>query len=121
MSKGFFKSPSPFNEPVLSYAPGTPERKKLKEVINILRTTRVDIPMYIGSDEVRTGERIAINPPHDHKHILGYYHKGTGEHVVQAINAALAVRPKWQSLTWAVQGEAQCGHYAWPIEKRLPG
>jgi len=60
----------------------------------------MDIPMYIGGEEVRTGERIAINPPHDHQHLLGYYHKGTGDHVLKAIQAALAVRPKWQSLTW---------------------
>ena len=100
MSKGFYKSPAPYNEPVLSYMPGSPERKALKAAIAGLRSGQIDIPMYIGGDEVRTGERIEINPPHDHKHVLGYYHKGTGEHVTQAIEAALRVRPKWQSLTW---------------------
>lgn len=100
MSKGFYKSPPPFNEPVLSYAPGSPERKAIKAAIEDLKAKQIDIPMYIGSEEVRTEERIAINPPHDHKQILGYYYKGTGDHVLQAINAALAVRPRWQSLTW---------------------
>ncbi len=100
MSKGFYKSPAPYNEPVLLYAPGSPERKALKEEINNLRSKEIDIPMYIGGEEVHTGERILISPPHDHRHVLGYYHKGTGDHVLQAINAALAVRPKWQSLTW---------------------
>jgi len=100
MSKGFFKSPAPFNEPILSYGPGTPERKALKEAIAGFRAQQADIPMYIGGESIRTEDRIAINPPHDHRHILGYYHKGTGEHVLRAINAALAVRPKWQSLTW---------------------
>jgi 1-pyrroline-5-carboxylate dehydrogenase len=100
MSKGFFKSPAPFNEPILSYAPGSPERKAVKAAIADFRARQIDIPMYIGSEQVRTTERIAINPPHDHKHILGYYHKGTGDHVLQAINAALAVRSRWQSLTW---------------------
>ena len=100
MSKGFFKSPAPYNEPILSYAPGSPERKELKAAIADFRSKEIDIPMYIGAELVRTGERIAINPPHDHRHILGYYYKGTGDHVLQAINAALAVRPKWQSLTW---------------------
>jgi len=100
MSKGFYKSPAPFNEPVLLYAPGSPERKALKETIARFRSEELDIPMFIGGEEVRTGERILISPPHDHRHVLGYYHKGTGDHVLQAINAALAVRPKWQSLTW---------------------
>jgi 1-pyrroline-5-carboxylate dehydrogenase len=100
MSKGFYKSPAPYNEPVLSYAPGTPERKAVKDAIAGFRSEQIDIPMYIGGEPVRTGERIIISPPHDHHHILGFYHKGTGEHVLQAINAALAARPKWQSLTW---------------------
>jgi len=100
MSKGFYASPAPFNEPILSYAPGSPERKALKQAIADLRSKEIDIPMYIGDEEVRTGDRVMISPPHDHKHILGYYHKGAGEHVLQAINAALAVRSRWQSLTW---------------------
>jgi 1-pyrroline-5-carboxylate dehydrogenase len=56
--------------------------------------------MFIGGEEVRTSERVRMSPPHDHRHTLGYYYKGSGEHVHQAINAALAIRPKWQSLTW---------------------
>lgn len=100
MSKGFFKSPAPFNEAILSYAPGTPERKALKEAIADFRSKEIDIPMFIGSELVRTNEQIIMSPPHDHHHILGYYHKGSGEHVLQAINAALAIRPKWQSLAW---------------------
>jgi 1-pyrroline-5-carboxylate dehydrogenase len=100
MSKGFFKSPLPYNEPILSYAPGSPERRALKEAIADFRSGQIDIPMFIGGELVRTGEKIAITPPHDHRHILGYYYKGGAEHVLQAINAALAVRPKWQSLTW---------------------
>lgn len=100
MSKGFYKAPAPYNEPVLSYAPESPERKALKAELTRLRGIQIDIPMYIGGEEVRTGERIAINPPHDHQHILGHYHKGTGDHVTMAIEAALKVRSKWQSLTW---------------------
>jgi len=100
MSKGFYKAPAPFNEPILSYAPGTPERKELKQAIADMRSKQVDIPMYIGTDEVRTDDKIEIRPPHDLKHILGYYNNGTAEHVLQAINAALAIRPKWQALTW---------------------
>ena len=100
MSKGFFKSPAPFNEPTFSYAPATPERKLLKETLAGLRSRKIEVPMYIGGKKVRTGELIPINPPHDHRHVLGHYHKGTGEHVLQAIDAALAIRTQWQSLSW---------------------
>ncbi|MBW6459416.1 MAG: L-glutamate gamma-semialdehyde dehydrogenase [Bacteroidales bacterium] len=100
MSKGFYKAPALYNEPTLSYAPGTPERKLLKEAIADLRSRQIEVPMFIGGEKVRTGELIPMNPPHDHRHVLGYYHKGTGEHVMQAIDAALATRPKWQALTW---------------------
>jgi 1-pyrroline-5-carboxylate dehydrogenase len=100
MSKAFYKAPPPYNEPILSYAPGTPERKALKEAIADFRSKEIEIPMFIGGKQVRTSEKIAITPPHDHHHILGYYYSGSAEHVLQAINAALAVRAKWQSLTW---------------------
>ncbi len=100
MSKGFFKAPAPFNEPVLTYAPGTPERASLKAAIADLRSREIEVPMFIGGEEVRTGERVRMSPPHEHSRTLGYYHKGTGDHVHQAINAALAIRTKWQALSW---------------------
>jgi 1-pyrroline-5-carboxylate dehydrogenase len=100
MSKGFYKAPRAYNEPVLSYVPGSSERKILKDTIAGMRAMEVDIPMYIGGEEVRTSERVRISPPHDHRHTLGYYHKGGAEHVHQAINAALAARTRWQSLSW---------------------
>lgn len=100
MSKGFYKAPFPYNEPVLTYAPGTPERKALKAMLAELKSKEIEVPMYIGGEEVRTGDLVRMATPHDHKHTLGYYHKGTGEHVTRAINAALAIRAKWQSLTW---------------------
>jgi 1-pyrroline-5-carboxylate dehydrogenase len=100
MSTGFFSVPVPKNEPVLSYAPGTPERKKLEEALAAGRSKEADIPMYIGSEEVRTGERKKISPPHDHGHILGYFHRGDKSHVSQAINAALAAKPLWENLSW---------------------
>ena len=91
MSKGFYKSPAPYNEPVLSYAPGTKERMEVKEAIRTFRSKQIDIPMYIGGEEIRTGDRVEISPPHDHRHLLGYYHKGGAEHVLQAINSNLAL------------------------------
>src|SRR5690349_5397845 len=100
MNIGTFSYPMPVNEPVLSYAPGTSERKRLKEVLAELKKTSMDIPMYIGSKEVRTNKKMPIRPPHETKHVLGYYHAGGEQHVQQAIDAALAAREKWASLSW---------------------
>jgi 1-pyrroline-5-carboxylate dehydrogenase len=100
MSNAFFKVPLPKNEPVLSYAPGSKERQLLKKALEEGRSKELDIPMYIGSEEVRTGKKARLSPPHDHKHTLGYYHEGGKEHVEQAINAALAAKEKWSNLSW---------------------
>ncbi|KAA9352941.1 L-glutamate gamma-semialdehyde dehydrogenase [Larkinella humicola] len=100
MSKGFFRVPEPRNEPVYSYAPGTPERANLQEALANARAQEVDIPLYIGDREVRTETKRAIRPPHDHHHILGYYHEGDASHVQEAIEAALAAKPRWEALPW---------------------
>lgn len=100
MLKGFFKVPAPVNEPVYSYAPGTIERKLLKEAITEARAVEIDVPMYIGSEEVRTNNKVKLVPPHDHQHVLGYYHQGTKAHVEQAIDAALAAKADWEILPW---------------------
>lgn len=100
MLKGFFNVPAPVNEPVYSYAPGSTERALLKAAIAEARAEQVDIPMYIGSEEVRTSQKAPLTPPHDHKHVLGHYSQGTKEHVTQAINAALAAKEDWEKLPW---------------------
>ena len=100
MSIGIFSFPLPVNEPVLSYAPGTAERKRLKEVLKELKSQVADIPQYIGAKEVRSGKRIAIHPPHEKKHILGYFHKGEEKHVRLAVEAALAAKQNWSELPW---------------------
>ncbi len=100
MLKGFFTVPTPANEPVYSYAPGTKERSLLKEAIAAARATEIDIPMYIGGEEVRTSKKVKITPPHDHKHVLGYFNQGTKENVKEAIDAALAAKNDWENLPW---------------------
>ena len=100
MSKGFYSIPLPRNEPVLSYAPGSKERAALKMAIEEARKTVLDIPMYIGTEEVRSGKKKPISPPHDHQHILGYFHEGDQGHVEQAINAALGAKELWANLDW---------------------
>lgn len=100
MSTGFFHVPQPKNEPVLSYAPASKERAALKKALADARSTQLDIPMYIGAEEVRSGKKKALSPPHDHQHILGYFHEGDKSHVEQAIQAALAAKELWSSLSW---------------------
>jgi 1-pyrroline-5-carboxylate dehydrogenase len=100
MPKGFFNVPVPKNEPVLSYAPGSKERELLKKALQEARSQVLDIPMYIGGEEVRTDNKKPISPPHDHKHILGHFHVGDKQHVEQAINAALGAKELWANLGW---------------------
>lgn len=100
MPKGIYKVPVAANEPVKSYAPGSPERKELQAMLKQLRAQELDIPMYIGSQEVRSGNKIRLAPPHDHKHTLGHFHKSDKTHIQQAIDAALAARQKWADLSW---------------------
>ncbi len=100
MPNGFFKVPVAKNEPILSYAPGTKERAELKKQLEEFRSMEVDIPMYIGGEEIRTGKKIAIHPPHDINHTLGYYHQGDETHVHKAIDAALEARKEWAEMPW---------------------
>jgi len=97
---GFFKVPAPINEPILNYAPGSKERAELKAALAYGRSKEIDIPMYIGGKEVRTGNLVRIAPPHDHQHTLGHFHQGDKTHVTQAINAALAAKSQWEDLPW---------------------
>ena len=100
MSKGFYEVPFPKNEPVLSYAPGSKERALLKQALKDARSHVADIPMHIGGDEVRTGNKQKLTPPHDHQHVLGYYHDGDSSHVEQAVQAALNARELWANMDW---------------------
>jgi 1-pyrroline-5-carboxylate dehydrogenase len=100
MNLGYFNYPLPVNEPVLNYAPGSAEKKRLKEVLAELKSTEIDVPMYIGGKEVRTHKKHAMRPPHEHKHVLGYFHEGEEKHVQQAIEAALAAKESWANMSW---------------------
>jgi 1-pyrroline-5-carboxylate dehydrogenase len=66
MNLGYFSYPLPANEPVYNYAPGSPERAALKKTLEELKSQAIDVPMYIGAEEVRTGKLQAIKPPHEH-------------------------------------------------------
>jgi len=100
MGKGFFHVPKAVNEPVKSYAPGTPEREEVLLTYKDLWNANTEVPLYIGSEEVKTGDTKTINPPHDHKHVVGTYHLAKKKHVEKAIEAALEARKNWAKLEW---------------------
>ncbi len=100
MSNAIFKTPLPLNEVVKSYSSGSLERKQLQEALKSLRAQTIDVPMYIGGEEVRSGQTKRLAPPHDHKHTLGHYHEGDATHVEQAIQAALNAQPAWAAMPW---------------------
>ncbi|MCB9171256.1 MAG: aldehyde dehydrogenase family protein, partial [Flavobacteriales bacterium] len=100
MHDSVFTSPEPRNEPVLSYAPGTPERKTLLAEYDRMMKEKRELPMWIGGQAVETVDRRAVNPPHQHRHVLGHAHFGTQAHVKQAIQAALKARREWIHFRW---------------------
>lgn len=101
MSNAFFKVPVAVNEPVKSYAPGSPERASLMAKYQEFKDrSPIDIPMYIGGQKVTSAHKKALTMPHDHQHVLGYYNQGDASHVAAAIDAALAAKSAWAALPW---------------------
>lgn len=100
MADGFYKVPIAVNEPYQSYAPGTPEREALKAALAEAKAKEVEIPMTIGGEKVKAGEKVSIHPPHELKHTLGYYYKGGADQVRQAIDAAMAAKKEWEAMPW---------------------
>ena len=104
MSLGIFKVPTPVNEPVRSYAPGSPERASLKAKLAELKGQKIDMPMVINGHGVHTVKRGKSVMPHDHQHVLGEFHMGGETEVKQAIHAAMHAHKDWANLPW----EARC-------------
>jgi len=100
MPKGFFQVPKAINEPVKSYAPNSPEKKAVLEAYHKMWNETIDVPNYIGNQEIRTGNTRKMTAPHDHQHSVGQYHLAEKIHVEQAIVAALEARKKWANLAW---------------------
>lgn len=100
MGKGFFQVPVAVNEPVQGYEPGSPERKAVLAQYKAYFNGKEDIPMYIGKQEVRTGDTANISPPHDHGHSVGQYHRASMEHISLAIETAMNARHAWAALAW---------------------
>ncbi|MGB5244088.1 MAG: L-glutamate gamma-semialdehyde dehydrogenase [Lutimonas sp.] len=100
MATGFYKVPKAVNEPVLAYGKGSKERESLLAMYKKMYSEKADIPLYIGSEEIRTGDTISMHPPHDHQHELGVFHKADKEHITKAIDTALEARKKWAKMPW---------------------
>ncbi len=100
MSFGNIVIPTPVNEPIKSYAPGTPERAALQKELERQLAEPVDAPLVIGGKEFRTGRTRPIPCPHDHKAVLGAYHLGDRDSAEAAIKAAMAARKDWMSTPW---------------------
>ncbi len=100
MQYGDFYFPVPVNEQVLNYGKGSKEKLALKAALREMKSREADIPMFIGGEEVKTGNKKEIRPPHEHGHLLGYYHEGDAGHVKKAITAALSAKEKWSGMSW---------------------
>src|SRR5436305_671865 len=93
--------PTPVNEPVLPFAPGSPEKTVLKKALERMAGEKIEIPLLIGGKEVRTGKTIDVRMPHRHQHVLATAHEGDASHVEQAIAAAQAARAHWSETPFA--------------------
>ena len=100
MSNAIFSVPTPVNEPVLDYAPGSKERELLKNELDRLSQIKIEVPVIIGGKEFKTGNTAEMVCPHDHKHVLGTYHHAGEKEVELAIETAMAAKEKWESMPW---------------------
>jgi 1-pyrroline-5-carboxylate dehydrogenase len=100
MLKGFFNVPKAVNEPVKSYAPNSPEKVAVLAAYKQMWNTKIDVPLYIGSEEIRTGKTRNMTAPHDHKHVVGTYHLAEKSHIESAIANALQAKTKWANIAW---------------------
>jgi 1-pyrroline-5-carboxylate dehydrogenase len=101
MSNALNKVPAAVNEPVRAYAPGTSEHTNLIDTYKKMYNQEpIDVPMYIGGKEVRTNNKMPMNPPHEHGKVLGHFNYGDASHVNDAIDAAMAAKKDWANLPW---------------------
>lgn len=100
MPKGIYQVPVAENEPVRAYEPGSVERESLLAEYRDQYASNTEIMMHIGGHDVSTGNLHNLTPPHDHKHVIGHFHKGDKTHVEQAIDAALNAKEAWENLPW---------------------
>ncbi len=100
MANGIVSVPPPVNDPIRSYGPGSPEKVSLKAKIAKMLSEEIEIPLIIGGEEVRTGNTAEAVCPHDHKHVLGVYHKAGEAEVQRAVIAAAEAWKDWSEMPW---------------------
>lgn len=100
MGKGFFNVPIAVNEPVKSYAPGSPERDAVLKAYKTMIKSKVEVPLYINGEDIKTGNTRTMSPPHDHQLVVGEYHLAEQKHVEDAISTALEARKIWSQMPW---------------------
>lgn len=100
MLKGFFNIPKAVNEPVKAYAPNSSEKTRVLETYKTMWNSKIEVPLYIGSEEIFTGNTKNMSAPHDHQHSVGKYHLAEKSHVEKAIANALESRTKWANMAW---------------------
>ena len=100
MANSVFQVPYPVNEPILSYAPGSPEKEEVLAMYESLCKSKIEVPMRIGNRNVKTGDTATMHPPHDHQHLLGSYHRATKDNIKDAIETALEARKSWSQMPW---------------------
>lgn len=97
---GKLRVPEAFNEPVLGYGPGSPEKAELKQKLEEMASQVVDIPLIIGGEEIRTGNTSQVVMPHDHGHVLANYHKAGPDEIQKAIEASQEAHKEWAAYPW---------------------
>ena len=100
MLKGFFNVPKAVNEPVKGYAPNSPEKAAVLAAYKAMWNSKIDVPLYIGSEEIKTGNTRNMTAPHDHQHVVGTYHLAEKVHIEKAIASALEARTAWANMAW---------------------
>jgi 1-pyrroline-5-carboxylate dehydrogenase len=100
MLKGFFNVPKAVNEPVKSYAPNSPEKAAVLAAYQLMWNSKIEVPLYIGSEEIKTGNTRNMTAPHDHQHVVGTYHLAEKSHIEKAIANALEAKKTWAAMAW---------------------
>ena len=100
MSNAYFKVPEPVNEPVKTFVPGSPEREEVIAKLKEFKSRKIEVPLIIGGEEIKTGSTEEMIIPHDKNHVLGVYHKAGKKEVEMAIEAALEARKAWSAMPW---------------------
>ena len=100
MTNAIIRVPKPFNEPVLGYAPGSPEKKALKDQVKKMLSETIEIPLIIGGKEIKSGELAECRCPHDHQHVLARYHKAGAKEVELAVAESQKAWKDWSEMDW---------------------